>query len=660
MATPLVARRTAVLAHHVCPSSEQGTPGPPAFDILYMRKLMDGHDMEKRDAIFDLIAGSELFQLKEVGGRAFVAPDCNQTMEQHREMTIKRIEFLLSKGVFKGYLTSTDPDLFLFRAAVFECLGNFDHSLGVKIGLQFNLWGGAIRFLGTKRHHDKWLKLSEDYTVKGCFAMSELGHGSNVRGIETIATYDPSAQEFVINTPSDAAQKYWIGGAANDATHAVVFSQLHINGKHEGVHAFIVKIRDTNGRVVPSIRIADCGHKTGLNGVDNGRIWFDKTRISRENLLNSVADVFPDGRYISSIPDPDKRFAAFMAPLTAGRVTIGTSSVYKAKIGLAIAIHYALTRRAFVLNSAGPETLLLDYPSYQRRLLPLLAKTYAMSFAANELKKLYVKCTASDGKAIHMLSSGYKAMFTWHNIKTLQECRAACGGQGLKTENRVGQLMAEFDAQLTFEGDNNVLLQQVSKLLLLEFSSSLKKKTPIKGLGLEHVNGPSPFFGSSSESSLLQDRNFQISVFRWRERDLLHRLWTEISQKIDEGSSLNDSLTSSYRTTNDLGHAFSERNALESFMRAEESESVVSIKLQLGLLRSLYVLSSIDGNPIFLRYGYVNSEQSQVIQHEIMRLCARIRPHALALVDSFGIPQPLLGPIAFDWTEHNAWVHVEK
>lgn len=36
-----------------------------------------------------------------------------------------------------------------------------------------------------------------------------------VRGIETVTTYDAARQEFVINTPSESAQKYWIGGAAN-------------------------------------------------------------------------------------------------------------------------------------------------------------------------------------------------------------------------------------------------------------------------------------------------------------------------------------------------------------------------------------------------------------------------------------------------------------
>jgi len=83
-----------------------------------------------------------------------------------------------------------------------------------------------------------------------------------------------------------------------------------------------------------------------------------------------------------------------------------------------------------------------------------------MSCAANDLKIICLKMTPSGRKTIHVLSSGYKAMFTWHNMNTLQECREACGGQGLKAENRIGHLKGEYDAQLTFEGDNNVLMQQ--------------------------------------------------------------------------------------------------------------------------------------------------------------------------------------------------------
>ncbi|KAK7257396.1 hypothetical protein RIF29_31345 [Crotalaria pallida] len=669
-----VSRRTKILTGHLLPppssssssalslipclnytSPELSSSSSSSFDVREMRKLMDVHNIEDRDWIFNLIIQSEVFNRKERGGRVFVSPDFNRTMEQQRDVTMKRIEFLRDHGVFEGWLTDDGPQAELRKLALHEVIGMYDHSLAIKIGVHIFLWGGAVKFLGTKRHHVKWLKSTENYEMKGCFAMTELGHGSNVRGIETITTYDSNTGEFVINTPCESAQKYWIGGAANHATHTIVFSQLNINGSNQGVHAFIAQIRDSDGNICPNVRIADCGHKIGLNGVDNGRIWFDNVRIPRENLLNSVADVSPGGEYLSAIKNPEQRFGAFLAPLTSGRVTIATSAVYISKISIAIAIRYALTRRAFSITPNGPEVLLLDYPSHQRRLLPLLAKIYAMSFAANELKMMYVKRTPESNKAIHIVSSAYKAILTWNNMRTLQECREACGGQGLKTENRIGHFKGEFDVQSTFEGDNNVLMQQISKALLAEYIVCETKNKPFRGLGLEHMNKPWPIIPSQLTSSTVRSSQFQTDLFHLRERDLLKRFAAEVSQYQARGESKESAVILSYQLAEDLGRAFSERAILKTFLEAESNVPAGSLKDVLSLLRSLYALISVDEDAAFLRYGYLSTENAAAVRKEVPTLCAELRPHALALVSSFGIPDAFLSPIAYDWVDSNAW-----
>ncbi|CDP15892.1 unnamed protein product [Coffea canephora] len=629
------------------------------FDVKLMRKLMDGHNIEDRDWLYNLIVQSKLFNPQEKGGKIFVLPDYNQSMEQQREMTMKRIEYLLDNGVFQGWLTRKGPEAELRKFAFLDVVGIFDHSLAIKIGVHFFLWGGAIQFFGTKRHHDKWLKDTEDYVVKGCFSMTELGHGSNVRGIETITTYDSNTREFIINTPCESAQKYWIGGAANHATHTIVFSQLNINGRNQGVHAFIAQIRDANGNICPNIRIADCGHKIGLNGVDNGRLWFDNVRIPRENLLNSVADVSPDGQYLSAIKDPDQRFAAFLAPLTSGRVTIAVSAIYQSKIGLAIAIRYSLTRRAFSVTPSGPEVLLLDYPSHQRRLLPLLAKTYAMSFAANYLKTLYVKRAPALIKTIHIVSSGFKAALTWHNMRTLQECREACGGQGMKTENRIGHLKGEYDVQSTFEGDNNVLMQQVSKALLAEYVAAKKRNKPFEGLGLEHMNKPSPVIPSQLTSTVMRSIDFEHDMLCLRERDLLNRFASEISQRQAQGESKEHAFVMSYQLAEDLGRAFSDRAIFQTFVDAETTVTDATLKSILCLLRSMYALVTLEEDSAFLRYGFLSVDNAAAVRKEVAKLCGELRPHALSLVSSFGIPDALLSPIAFNWLETNSWSSVQ-
>ncbi|CAK9172865.1 unnamed protein product [Ilex paraguariensis] len=643
---------------------------PPVFSSRTRRDLAVRHQINERTHGQPQFRGSGLvvwphdteqavlFQRKG-GGKLFVSPDYNQSMEQQREMTMKRIGYLLDCGVFEGWLTGKGVESELRKFSFLEVIGMFDHSLAIKIGVHFFLWGGAVQFFGTKRHHEKWLKDTENYKVKGCFAMTELGHGSNVRGIETITTYDSNTGEFVINTPCESAQKYWIGGAANHATHTIVFSQLNIDGKNQGVHAFIAQIRDSDGNVCPNIRISDCGHKIGLNGVDNGRIWFDNVRIPRENLLNSVADVSLDGKYLSAITDPDQRFAAFLAPLTSGRVTIAAAAIYSSKISLAIAIRYSLTRRAFSVSPNGPEVLLLDYPSHQRRLLPLLAKTYAMSFAENYLKMLYVKRTPELIKTIHVVSSAFKATLTWHNMRTLQECREACGGQGLKTENRVGHLKSEYDVQSTFEGDNNVLMQQVSKALLAEYVAAKKRNKPFNGLGLDHMNKSCPVIPSKPTSSTLRSVEFQTNIFCLRERDLLNRFAAEVSQHQGQGESKEHALIVSYQLAEDLGRAFSDRAILQTILEAETTLSAGPLKNILGLLRSMYTLITLEEDAAFLRYGYLSTDTAAAVRKEVAKLCSELRPHALALVSSFGIPDAFLSPIAFNWVDANSWSSVQ-
>lgn len=68
----------------------------------------------------------------------------------------------------------------------------------------------------------------------GCFGLTELGYGNNAVEMETTATYDKQTQEFIINTPTTLAQKYWITNGALHAQHCVVFAQLIIEGKNHG------------------------------------------------------------------------------------------------------------------------------------------------------------------------------------------------------------------------------------------------------------------------------------------------------------------------------------------------------------------------------------------------------------------------------------------
>ena len=360
-----------------------------------------------------------------------------------------------------------------------EMLAYADLSLWVKSGVQWGLFGGAVENLGTERHAEIVKRLLS-LDLLGCFAMTESGHGSDVANLETTATYDPEHGAFVVHSPTASARKDYIGGAAEHARMAAVFAQLITGGESQGVHCFLVPIRDERGADLPGVTTSDCGLKGGLPGVDNGRILFDHVRIPRENLLNRYADVAPDGTYSSEIDNPSRRFFTTLGTLVRGRVSVGGAAAAGARVALSIAVRYAGRRRQFADPDTGGETLLLDYRSHQRRLLPHVARAFALSFAQNDLvRRMHLVQTGQDldpgaQRALETRAAGFKVAQTRHATRAIQECREACGGAGYLTENRLVTLKADTDVFTTFEGDNVVLTQLVAKELLTAYSDEVR------------------------------------------------------------------------------------------------------------------------------------------------------------------------------------------
>ena len=330
-------------------------------------------------------------------------------------------------------------------------LGFGDLSLMVKAGVQWGLFGGAVQLLGTRRHHERYLRDIMDLTLPGCFAMTETGHGSDVQHLRTTATYDPAAGEFVISTPDEAARKDYIGNAARDGRMAVVFAQLIADGAGRGVHALLVPIRDGDGRPMPGVTIGDCGRKGGLNGVDNGRLTFRDVRVPREALLNRFGDVAEDGTYSSPIASDGRRFFTMIGTLIRGRISVAGTAGSATKRALAIAVRYGNTRRQFGRPDGSGEVVLLDYRAHQRKLLPALATTYALNFAQHELVAALAdqagaqEPRGAQGPAgaqgaagaerrqreLEARAAGIKAVATWHATATIQACREACGAPAI-------------------------------------------------------------------------------------------------------------------------------------------------------------------------------------------------------------------------------------
>jgi alkylation response protein AidB-like acyl-CoA dehydrogenase len=79
----------------------------------------------------------------------------------------------------------------------------------------------TIREQATEEQQRYWMPRILNYDIIGCYAQTELGHGSNVRGLETTAKWDPVRQEFEIHSPYLTASKWWNGSMGRTATHSV-------------------------------------------------------------------------------------------------------------------------------------------------------------------------------------------------------------------------------------------------------------------------------------------------------------------------------------------------------------------------------------------------------------------------------------------------------
>jgi acyl-CoA oxidase len=538
-----------------------------------------------------------------------------------------------------------------------------DLSLMVKAGVQWGLFGGAIENLGTERHHQVYVKKLIDLELLGCFAMTETGHGSDVQALETTATYDPEAQEFVIDSPTRTSRKDYIGGAANTARVAAVFAQLITAGEGHGVHCFVVPIRDDEGHDLPGVTTSDCQYKGGLPGVDNGRIQFDQVRIPRENLLNKYADVAEDGTYTSPIENPGRRFFTMLGTLIRGRVTVGGSAGAAARVALDIATRYALERRQFEAPGAEEEVLIMDYLVHQRRLFPLIAKSYALQFAQNELvAKCHELQTSDDPDAeeqreLESRAAGLKAANTWHATRAIQEAREACGGAGYLAENRLIALKADTDVFTTFEGDNHVLTQLVAKELLTAYADDVKSMSPA-----QWVRFAANFAGErvlkrtaaqtimqtildtrqdNEEEGSLFNRGTQVKMFEDREEYMLASVARRLQGKSKEMSPF-DAFNAVQDHVLHAAKAHIDRIILEAFVAGIDTCEDEKAREILGLVCDLYALSVIeDDKSWFVEHRFLSTERSKAVTRAINDRCRKLRPRAELLVDGFGIPEQL-------------------
>jgi len=608
------------------------------------------------DILIEMIQGSKALQarkkeLREMVQRHPVLKDRDMMFRNHTQ----RYEYALKKACYYVKFIKDhhidDPDE---RTWVYSLLGE-----PLPIDVHRSMFIPTLENQMDDEQKAKWLPLATEYKITGAYAQTELAHGSNVQGIETTAHFDQSTQEFIIDSPTITSRKWWPGGLAKTANHAVVHARLFLGDekKDVGVQAFLVQIRSLENHMpMKGIEIGDIGPKVGFNSIDNGYCSFDHVRIPRENMLMRFAKVTPNGKFIK--PPMDK-----LVYLTMVRVRVVLLGFCGKLMGAAatIASRFSASRLQGSIASIDrkkksdkwTECQVLDYQNQQLTIFPLIGLAYACHFCSNNILKIYDNVL--DGIAqnsnfaeqlaqLHSSASGLKAFLTYTVSDGIERVRRACGGHGYSASSNLPHIFNEFVGACTYEGTYDVLVQQHGLFLLKSLAQRLYSE-PQTREELGPILGFFSSFRSAIDCSIkcnveraqdFMDMNIIRAAFETRVAKLLYKAanYVQKAKQDDPNATFNTSMMDLTRASS----AHAELLLVDFFARGVADIKDVALKSamqELFFVFSFWLMGNSMGE--FRNDDYISSEQAEMIRSQMLKMLPVIRRNAITLTDGFGL-----------------------
>uniref|UniRef100_A0A0K8UT49 Acyl-coenzyme A oxidase n=1 Tax=Bactrocera latifrons TaxID=174628 RepID=A0A0K8UT49_BACLA len=534
--------------------------------------------------------------------------------------------------------------LYDFRMLLAGPLGTALFQQNFPLSLHFSMFLPTLLGQSTEEQQREWFERAWRMDgIVGTYAQTELGHGTFIRGLETRADYDAQSEEFILNTPTLTAYKWWPGGLGHSANMVIVMAQLYIKGKHHGLHPFLVRIRNAETHLPePGVDVGEIGPKLGVNGVNNGFLGLKHVRIPRTQMLMKNAQVRPNGSFVKG-PEPLLTYGTMVFV----RVMIIRDVSFCLLQAATIATRYSAVRRQSPIAADQPEPQILDHTTQQAKLFPQIAKGIYFRIAADAVWVMYQNVVKEldagqrrNLSELHALSCCLKAYCSSESEEGVEVLRKACGGHGYLSSSNFQQIYGTVTAACTYEGENTVLLLQTARFLLKQYAEGLKRKV------LPHSvrylrNATRPKWRKNIELTMLTallefaaTENIRTLYEYQREQRKLLKLEHLVANKT--GVRLTQVATLHAR-------AFLARTALEETEKfCKQLKPVLAgVLKQLAELFVLELCLSSLGH-ILVSYS-LNQRQVDQLRARYEHLLADFRVNAVAVVDGFDFNDRVLG-----------------
>uniref|UniRef100_A0A8C5H0A0 Acyl-coenzyme A oxidase n=2 Tax=Gouania willdenowi TaxID=441366 RepID=A0A8C5H0A0_GOUWI len=602
-----------------------------SFDVEKLTNILDDgtEKTKRRREIESLVFSDEDFKEQD--------PNFLSRSERYDQAVRKSAQMILK---IRDYGISDPEEIYYYKRLV---LMNF--IVPEPLDLHLGMFLPTLLNQATPEQMDLFFMPAWNLHIIGTYAQTEMGHGTHLRGLETTATYDPSTQEFVLNSPTVTSIKWWPGGLGKTSNHAIVLAQLYTLGKCHGLHAFVVPIRDMNTHEpLPGILVGDIGPKFGFHEVDNGYLRLDNVRIPRDNMLMKYAKVEPNGTYVK----PPSAKLTYGTMVFIRSMIVGESARALSK-ACTIAIRYSAVRHQSEIRPGEPEPQILDYQTQQYKLFPLLAEAYAFLFVGQYMGQTYNRINGdinqgdfSELPELHALSAGLKAFTTWAANSGIEVCRMSCGGHGYSRSSALPDIYVNFTPTCTYEGENTVMMLQTARYLVKSYRQA-KEGRQLSGM-VSYLNEAETQRVQAQPVSArptvvdVNDLSSLVEIYKLRAATLIEMAVKSIQQELQHRKSQEDAWNNSSIDLVRASDAHCHYVVVKLFTNKLREVSDTSIHSVLSTLALLYALHGITKNSgDFLQAELLSVPQMLQISLRIKELLAQLRPNAVALVDAFDI-----------------------